>query len=51
MFISYRVRKVDPWNTVIILDIDLSIDRKLVYDKFGMISQWGERKKIFTKWF
>lgn len=50
MFTSYRDRKVDPWNRAIILDIDLFIDRKLMYDKFGMITQWGERK-TFTKWF
>lgn len=50
MFTSYRDRKVEPWNRAIILDIYLFIDRKLMYDKFGMITQWGERK-IFTKWF
>lgn len=55
MFISCKDRKLDPLDRAMSLDIDLFIDRKFVYDKFGTINQLrekylqnGSRKKWLT---
>lgn len=50
VFCLCRDRKVNPWNRAVNLDIDIFIDKKLMYDKLGMVNQWG-KKKLFIKRF